>query len=94
MKKKIVKKSLSKQSNVQKKSRSWLWALVAFVGGFIIGYATYYTVINWNGFFATCPNGAQPDKNGCCAGEIYTDAGDGWMVCCPDGGDNCFPPVK
>lgn len=88
MKKKVMKKtSVANHKN-------WLWIIVAFLGGFIIGYAAYYTIVNWHGFFAICPNGVRPDKNGCCAGEVYTDAGDGWMVCCPDGGDNCFPPIK
>ena len=41
-----------------------------------------------------CEDGQKPDSNGCCAGEVYTDAGGGWMVCCPNGGDNCFPPIK
>lgn len=92
MKKKTVKKNV--KQNTPKKSKSWVWILVAFIIGFGAGYATYYLIINWNGFFVTCPDGNKPDKNGCCAGEIYTDAGDGWMVCCPDGGDNCFPPMK
>ena len=92
MKKKIVKKSV-KQS-VTKKTKFWLWIIVAFVIGGVFGYVAHYAVANWNGFFATCPDGNSPDKNGCCAGEVYTDAGDGWMVCCPDGGDNCFPPMK
>lgn len=94
MKKKIANKVSNKKIVTQHKWRLWLWIVVAFFGGFIIGYTTYYTIINWHGFFATCPNGVRPDKNGCCAGEVYTDAGDGWMVCCPDGGDNCFPPIK
>ena len=95
MRNKIVNKLTIKQKIVQpKRRRLWLLVAIAFLGGFVIGCATYYTLINWNGFFATCPNGAHPDKNGCCAGEVYTDAGDGWMVCCPDGGDNCFPPIK
>ena len=54
----------------------------------------YYLIVNWNGFFVKCLDGNRPDKNGCCTGEIYTDAGDGWMVCCPNGGENCFPPMK
>lgn len=94
MKKKIANKVSNKKIVTQHKCHLLLWIAVAFLCGFIIGYATYYTIINWNGFFATCPNGVRPDKNGCCAGEVYTDAGDGWMVCCPDGGDNCFPPIK
>jgi len=81
-----------KASNKQKKCL--LWIIIAFLLGYAIGYATYYTIINWNGFFAVCPDGNRPDKNGCCGGEVYTDAGDGWMVCCPDGGENCFPPMK
>ncbi len=90
MKKKVVKKSVK----TTLKCNKWLWIILAFVLGGIIGYTTHYTIVNWNGFFATCSDGARPDKNGCCVGEVYTDAGDGWMVCCPDGGDNCFPPIK
>lgn len=90
MKKKVIKKS-SKQNT---KCHKWVWILCAFVLGGLIGYTTHYLIENWNGFFVTCNDGARPDKNGCCAGEVYTDAGDGWMVCCPDGGDNCFPPLK
>ena len=92
MKKKIVKKSV--KQNTPKKSGLFIWVLIAFIIGGAFGYAAHYTIINWNGFFAVCADGNKPDKNGCCAGEIYTDAGDGWMVCCPDGGDNCFPPMK
>ena len=72
----------------------WIWILVAFLFGCIIGCTIYYLVENWHGFFAVCQDGNRPDKNGCCVGEVYTDAGDGWMVCCPEGGDNCFPPMK
>ncbi len=92
MKKKVVKKSVSKPQT--KKCKSWIWIFVAFVLGGMIGYTAHYLVVNWNGFFVTCADGTRPDKNGCCVGEVYTDAGDGWMVCCPDGGDNCFPPLK
>lgn len=88
MPKKTIKKS------VEKKSKLWVWVLFAFVFGVVVGYATHYTIVNWHGFFATCPDGNSPDKNGCCGDEIYTDAGDGWMVCCPSGGENCFPPIK
>lgn len=88
MKKKVIKKS------VEKKPKLWVWVLFALVFGVVVGYATHYTIVNWHGFFATCPDGNSPDKNGCCGDEIYTDAGDGWMVCCPSGGENCFPPIK
>ena len=96
MKKIKTKQTKQKNQKVQKTTKSylWVWVLGAFVLGYVIGYATHYTLVNWNGFFATCPNGVRPDKNGCCAGETYTDAGDGWMVCCPEDGENCFPPIK
>lgn len=88
MKNKVIKKS------EKQKCHKWLWLVLVFLLGGFVGYTTHYLIENWNGFFVTCPDGARPDKNGCCAGEVYTDAGDGWMVCCPDGGDNCFPPMK
>lgn len=90
MKKKNIKKTVKEN----KKCYPMILVLLALVLGGVIGYVTHYTIVNWNGFFATCPDGNRPDKNGCCAGEVYTDAGDGWMVCCPDGGNNCFPPMK
>lgn len=88
MKKKVIQKS------TKQKCYKWLWLVLVFLLGGFVGYTTHYLIENWNGFFVTCPDGARPDKNGCCAGEVYTDAGAGWMVCCPDGGDNCFPPMK
>lgn len=86
-----IKKKLNKDN---RKSRTWVWIVVSFILGCGIGYIAHSVVINWQSFFAVCPNGNKPDKHGCCEGEIYTDAGGGWMVCCPDGGENCFPPIK
>lgn len=77
-----------------KKSLTWLWVLLAFLLGLGWGYTAHFVVVKWHGFFVTCPSGNKPDKHGCCDGEVYTDAGGGWMVCCPDGADNCFPPIK
>lgn len=94
MKKKAIKKSEKQTTKPTKKSYFWYWILCAFLIGGALGYGAHWTIINWNGFFVTCPNGESPDKNGCCAGETYTDAGNGWMVCCPEIGENCFPPVK
>lgn len=96
MKKKVVKKSV-KQNIVVKKSKTWIWIVLAFLFGAMFGFALNYTISNWSSFFTEpllCEDGQKPDSNGCCAGEVYTDAGGGWMVCCPDGGDNCFPPMK
>ena len=42
----------------------------------------------------TCDGGANPDANGCCPGETYTDMGDAGMNCCPDIGGDCFPPIN
>lgn len=39
------------------------------------------------------PTNCEPDANGCCAGEIYTDMGDQGFNCCPDTGGDCFPPI-
>ena len=40
---------------------------------------------------ATC----DPDENGCCPGEIFTDMGDAGWNCCPASGDGmCFQPMK
>lgn len=42
----------------------------------------------------TCDGGVNPDANGCCPGETYTDMGDAGMNCCPDAGGDCFPPIE
>lgn len=42
----------------------------------------------------TCDDGSTPDADGCCAGETYTDMGAEGFNCCPDGGGDCFPPIK
>ena len=41
----------------------------------------------------TCEDGTNPDANGCCTGETYTDMGDQGFNCCPEGGGDCFPPI-
>ena len=40
-----------------------------------------------------CEDGTNPDSNGCCTGEIYTDMGDQGFNCCPETGGDCFPPI-
>lgn len=42
----------------------------------------------------TCGDGANPDANGCCPGETYTDMGEQGFNCCPDAGGDCFPPIE
>lgn len=40
-----------------------------------------------------CLDGSNPDANGCCAGEVYTDMGEQGFNCCPESGGDCFPPI-
>ncbi len=40
-----------------------------------------------------CLDNTEPDANGCCTGEIYTDMGDQGFNCCPETGGDCFPPM-
>ena len=39
-----------------------------------------------------CDDGTNPDANGCCTGEVYTDMGEQGFNCCPETGGDCFPP--
>jgi hypothetical protein len=91
MKNRHINKS---EKNIKMSRIFWYFVSFAFLIGGACGYVTHYLVVNWHGFFVTCDDGNRPDKNGCCNGEVYTDAGDGWMVCCPNDADNCFPPLK
>lgn len=38
----------------------------------------------------SCEN---PDKNGCCPGEEYTDLGDAGFNCCTKDKEHCYPPM-
>ncbi len=42
-------------------------------------------------------DGAAPDANGCCPGEVYTEMGPDSeypFACCPAGSGDCFPPLE
>lgn len=69
--------------------------IIAFALGFILGMVAYAnrSVFDF-GSDALCLDGTVPDKNGCCAGEIYTDMGDLGYNCCPEVGGDCFPPIR
>ncbi len=41
-----------------------------------------------------CPNGDAPNRFGCCAGEKFMELENMVFACCPDGGGDCFPPLK
>lgn len=48
-----------------------------------------------NPFVENCPDGAIPDKHGCCHDEYYLDMGiDLGYNCCPKTGGDCFPPIE
>ncbi|MBR1380467.1 MAG: hypothetical protein IJ560_02665 [Alphaproteobacteria bacterium] len=40
-----------------------------------------------------CLDGTEPNANGCCNDEVYTDMGDAGFNCCPANGGDCFPPL-
>lgn len=40
-----------------------------------------------------CDDGTAPDGYGCCAGEVYSDVGNGETACCNTSGE-CFTPLK
>ena len=42
-----------------------------------------------------CVDGTEPNKFGCCEGELFKDLGNAIFACCPKEGDGeCFPPIK
>lgn len=40
-----------------------------------------------------CPDGAKPNKYGCCAGAKFKDLGNLNFACCPDDDGDCYPPI-
>ncbi len=75
--------------------KSWVICFVCLLLGFLIGwFGCDLHNTSKNNFNITCPNGDFPDKHGCCPGEVYTDMADLGFNCCPENGDNCFPPIK
>ncbi len=74
--------------------RVTLFGMMCFTLGVICG--AYFSVnpISFGGSDAVCLDGAAPDKNGCCDGEIYTDMGEHGWNCCPEGNGDCFPPLR
>ncbi len=69
-----------------------LGAIVCFVLGALFGAYLSHGPVHLSD--AKCLDGAAPDENGCCAGEIYTDMGDMGWNCCPENTMlDCFPPI-
>ena len=85
-----MKKNTQKASN----KKTYLWVIIAFVLGVVFGAALY---ANKNVFLfpsAMCSGDVEPDKYGCCPGEVYTDMADLGYNCCPEDGGDCYPPLK
>lgn len=90
--KKTVKKTTSKKSA---KKTSWFSSVAFFALGVILGILVYANIDALSfGELPKCLDGTNADKNGCCAGEVYTNMGDLGYNCCPESGGDCFPPIK
>ena len=80
---------------MKKKILSCAVPVIAFVVGAVCGALIYANRGMFDfGASALCIDGANPDKNGCCSGEIYNDMGDLGFNCCPEIGGDCFPPLR
>ena len=67
--------------------------LAGLMAGLVVGWAIWAPRPAWVSDLK-CVDGTQPDKNGCCAGEVYTDMADLGFNCCPVDGGDCFPPIR
>lgn len=78
-----------------KLSSYWYIFIIVFFLGALSGWGI--TVYSYSMKYESgilCSDGKEPDKNGCCTGEVYTDMGDLGFNCCPEDGSDCFPPIK
>ncbi len=70
-----------------------IFGVICFIIGAVFGaYLVRNPIYLTDG--VSCADGMNPDKNGCCNGEIYTDMGDKGFNCCPEIGGDCFPPLR
>lgn len=69
--------------------------VTAILTAFVTAVATV-KIVDWqySSGEMQCKDGANPDGNGCCPGETYTDMGSEGFNCCPNDGGDCFPPIK
>ncbi len=80
---------------MKKCMNSCVAVVVAFLVGFVLGmwaFASRDALAPSD--VSVCNSGDVPDKNGCCPGEVYTDMDDLGFNCCPEGGGDCFPPLR
>ncbi|MBQ4070732.1 MAG: hypothetical protein IJD52_05205 [Alphaproteobacteria bacterium] len=69
--------------------------IISFVLGFALGVCSHVAHIKFApSDVGLCSDGSDPDKHGCCAGEIYTDMNDLGFNCCPEVGGDCYPPLR
>lgn len=68
--------------------------IISLFVGFTLGLVVQYLPEIFTSSDLVCLDGTQPDKNGCCPGEIYTDMYDLGFNCCPESGGDCFPPLR
>ncbi|MBR5625230.1 MAG: hypothetical protein IKW67_00405 [Alphaproteobacteria bacterium] len=80
---------------MKKKTKFCFILIITFFVGCLTGAFVWH---NRNVFsfseLPMCEDGNEPDKNGCCLGEIYTDMNDLGFNCCPEVGGDCFPPLR
>ena len=80
---------------MKKSISSCVAIVIAFVIGFLLGMWAYASRnVLTPSDSVVCVDGTQPDKYGCCAGEVYTDMDDLGFNCCPEVGGDCFPPLR
>jgi hypothetical protein len=80
---------------MKKNVKNWLVLVFVFIVGFCFGifaYANRDALVFWDN--PLCLDGGEPDKHGCCEGEVYTNMGDLGFNCCPESGGDCFPPMR
>jgi hypothetical protein len=80
---------------MKKSLKNFIVVLLAVIIGFVLGvivHANRYSLVFWDN--PICLDGGEPDKHGCCEGEVYTNMGDLGFNCCPESGGDCFPPMR
>lgn len=80
---------------MKKNIKSWIVIFIVFLVGVLTGvllHANRAALVFWDN--PVCDDGGEPDKHGCCEGEVYTDMGDLGFNCCPESGGDCFPPMR
>lgn len=75
--------------------KNFIVVILAMIIGFVLGiivHANRNNLVFWDN--PICLDGGEPDKHGCCEGEVYTNMGDLGFNCCPESGGDCFPPMR